>query len=33
VLGGQRAVPAVLTRAGFAFRDTDLETTLRSVLT
>jgi uncharacterized protein len=33
VLGGQRAVPAVLTRAGFAFRHIDLETTLRSLLT
>jgi uncharacterized protein (TIGR01777 family) len=33
VLGGQRAVPAALTRAGFAFRDTDLEATLRAILT
>jgi uncharacterized protein len=33
VLGGQRAAPAALTRAGFAFRDTDLEATLRTILT
>ena len=33
VLGGQRAVPAALTRAGLAFRDADLEATLRSILT
>jgi uncharacterized protein len=32
VLGGQRAVPARLTTAGFEFRDTDLERTLRPLL-
>jgi uncharacterized protein len=32
VLGGQRAVPATLTAAGFQFRDTDLERTLRPIL-
>jgi uncharacterized protein len=32
VLGGQRAVPATLTAAGFRFRDTDLEQTLRPIL-
>lgn len=32
VLGGQRAVPAALTAAGFRFRDTDLEWTLRPIL-
>lgn len=32
VLGGQRAVPATLTTAGFRFRDTDLEWTLRALL-
>jgi uncharacterized protein len=32
VLGGQRAVPARLTAAGFQFRDTDLERTLRPIL-
>lgn len=32
VLGGPRAVPAALTAAGFQFRDTDLEPTLRTIL-
>jgi uncharacterized protein len=32
VLGGPRAVPAGLTAAGFQFRDTDLERTLRPIL-
>jgi uncharacterized protein len=32
VLGGQRAVPAALTAAGFRFRDTDLEWTLRPIV-
>jgi len=32
VLGGQRAVPAALTAAGFRFRDTDLEWTLRPMV-
>ena len=32
VLGGPRAVPAALTAAGFQFRDTDLEPTLRRIL-
>jgi uncharacterized protein len=32
VLGGQRAVPARLITAGFEFRDTDLERTLRPLL-
>jgi NAD dependent epimerase/dehydratase family enzyme len=32
VIGGQRAVPAKLQESGYAFSDTDLEKTLRSVL-